>query len=53
VCEVPFEGDYCQGAIAIKVDTGSQKIWFGTTHLGTVTDNCATNTRTRHVAIAH
>lgn len=34
VCEVPFEGDYCQGAIAIKVDTGSQKIWFGTTTLG-------------------
>jgi exonuclease III len=33
-CAVPFEGDYCQGAVVVKVNTGSQKIWFGTTHLG-------------------
>ncbi len=36
------------------MDTGSQKIWFGTTHLGTVTDNCANehqNTARGHCAL--
>lgn len=33
-CAVPKEGDYCQGAVAIQINTGEQRIWFATTHLG-------------------
>jgi len=34
VCEIAEEGDFCQGAVAILVRSGSVKIWFVTTHLG-------------------
>jgi len=34
-CTDPVEGDYCQGAVAIKVTLpNQQKLWFATTHLG-------------------
>jgi endonuclease/exonuclease/phosphatase family metal-dependent hydrolase len=34
-CAIPQSNDFCQGAIAVLVDTGAAgKLWFVTTHLG-------------------
>lgn len=36
ICAIPEEGDYCQGALSVLVNIGREKLWFATTHLGSL-----------------
>lgn len=34
LCKVAKEGDFCQGAVAVKVVVDGTQLWFATTHIG-------------------